>query len=47
MLAISESTRQDAINHLNISPEKIVNISGSASSKFRKKSFTIGQKKGH
>ena len=36
LLSISESTRQDAINILGIQPEKIVNISGAASSNFKK-----------
>jgi hypothetical protein len=36
LLAISESSRQDAINLLGINPDKVVNISGAASSHFRK-----------
>ena len=36
LLAISEATRQDAINILGISPSKVVNISGAASSHFKK-----------
>ncbi|MEA5462703.1 glycosyltransferase family 4 protein [Leptothoe sp. PORK10 BA2] len=35
IFAISEATRQDAIKYLNISPDKIVNISGGVSSFFR------------
>lgn len=34
LFAISESSRQDCIKHLNISPEKIINISGGVSSFF-------------
>lgn len=40
LLAISEATRQDAIDHLGIAPEKIVNISGAASSNFKQIPFT-------
>lgn len=35
VFAISEATRQDAIKHLNISPDHIVNISGGVSDFFR------------
>lgn len=35
LLAISEAARQDAIEHLAILPEKIVNISGAAEAHFR------------
>jgi glycosyltransferase involved in cell wall biosynthesis len=35
LLAISESTRRDAIGILGIAPERVVNISGAASPKFR------------
>jgi len=35
LLAISESTRQDAIQLLKISPKKVVNISGAVSQDFR------------
>lgn len=34
LLAISESTRQDAINHLGISPDKVINISSACDSLF-------------
>lgn len=34
LFAISESSRQDCIEHLNISPEKILNIAGGVSSFF-------------
>jgi len=36
LLAISESTRQDAINYLNIDPQCVVNISGAVEKKFKK-----------
>jgi glycosyltransferase involved in cell wall biosynthesis len=36
LLAISESSRQDAIKILDIKPEKIVNISGAVGSRFRR-----------
>jgi glycosyltransferase involved in cell wall biosynthesis len=36
LLAISESTRQDAIHLLNISPDRVINISGAISQQFRK-----------
>lgn len=35
LLAISESTRQDAINYLDIAPDKIVTVSGAADPRFR------------
>ncbi|CUH95085.1 hypothetical protein P22_1154 [Propionispora sp. 2/2-37] len=35
LLAISESTRKDAIHHLGIAPDKIVNISGAATPNFK------------
>lgn len=35
LLAISEATRQDAINILGIAPERVVNIAGAASEIFR------------
>jgi glycosyltransferase involved in cell wall biosynthesis len=35
LLAISEATRLDAIDILGVSPERVVNISGAASPKFR------------
>jgi len=34
IFAISESTRQDVINYLNISPDKVLNVSGGVSSFF-------------
>lgn len=37
LLAISESTRQDAIKYLNINPNKVINISGAVSNKFKRK----------
>ena len=40
-LAISESTRQDAINHLQLPPEKVFNISTAADEKFRKTSTPL------
>lgn len=40
LLAISEATRQDAINILGIPPERVVNISGAASPMFRPMSAT-------
>ncbi len=43
LLAISESTRQDAIEILNLDPNKIVNISGAASSVFQKKTYSKDQ----
>jgi len=36
LLAISESTRQDAIQILKFSPDRVVNLSGATSTKFRK-----------
>ncbi|MBI3610811.1 MAG: glycosyltransferase [Nitrospirae bacterium] len=36
LLAISEASRQDAINLLGIAPEKIINISGAVDENFRK-----------
>ncbi|MCJ7584097.1 MAG: glycosyltransferase family 4 protein, partial [Anaerolineales bacterium] len=36
ILAISESTRQDAMSILGLDPDRVVNISGAASSHFRK-----------
>ena len=36
LLAISESTRQDAIQILNFSPDRVVNLSGATSAKFRR-----------
>lgn len=36
LLAISEATRQDAIQKLHIAPERVINISGAASPHFRK-----------
>lgn len=44
ILAISESTRQDAIHMLGIHPDKIVNISGAASPIFRKLSVSAVEK---
>ena len=44
LLAISESTRQDAINILGLSPDKVVNISGAASSHFKKLELTEQKK---
>ncbi|MBW4541511.1 MAG: glycosyltransferase [Myxacorys chilensis ATA2-1-KO14] len=35
IFAISESTRQDAIKHLNIAPERILNVSGGVSPFFK------------
>jgi glycosyltransferase involved in cell wall biosynthesis len=43
LLAISESTRQDAIKILNFSPEKVINISGAANSIFKKKEYAPEQ----
>jgi len=40
LLAISESTRKDAIEILNISPDKVVNISAAASPIFKKIDYT-------
>src|SRR3990172_3736783 len=40
-LAISESSRQDAINHLKLPPEKVFNISTAADEKFRKTSTPL------
>lgn len=34
IFAISEATRQDAINYLNVAPDKIINVSGGVSSFF-------------
>ena len=45
LLAISESTRQDAINILGLNPNKVVNISGAASSQFKKIELSKRQKK--
>ena len=45
LLAISESTRQDAINLLGIQPDKVVNISGAASSQFRKLQLSEDEKR--
>ena len=36
LLAISESTRQDAVQILNFSPDRVVNLSGATSAKFRR-----------
>ena len=44
LLAISESTQQDAINILGIDPDRVVNISGAASSHFRKLELTDDEK---
>jgi glycosyltransferase involved in cell wall biosynthesis len=44
LLAISEATRQDAINILGIKPERVVNISGAASWHFRKLTLTEDNK---
>ena len=44
LLAISEATRQDAINILGIEPDQIVNISGATSSQFRKLILTDSEK---
>jgi len=44
LLAISEATRQDAINNLGIEPDRVVNISGAASSQFRKLVLTDDEK---
>ena len=44
LLAISEATRQDAINLLGIEPDRVVNISGAASSHFGRLEFTIADK---
>jgi len=46
LLAISESTRQDAISILGIKPEKVVNILGASSSHFRKLELSDGEKQG-
>lgn len=43
LLAISESTRQDAIRILNIAPDKVVNISAAANSIFKKKEYAPEQ----
>jgi glycosyltransferase involved in cell wall biosynthesis len=43
LLAISESTRQDAIEILGIAPERVVNISGASSGGFRKLDMTPQQ----
>ena len=43
ILAISESTRQDAIKYLGISPDKVVNISAAASSIFQKQQFNYDE----
>lgn len=45
LLAISEATRQDAIEILNIEPQKVVNISSGIYSKFRKINIQELQKK--
>ena len=45
LLAISESTRQDAINILGIPPDRVVNISGAASAQFRKLELSAGEKR--
>jgi FkbM family methyltransferase len=44
LLAISEATRQDAINLLGIEPDRVVNISGAASSHFRKLELSIADR---
>lgn len=44
LLAISEASRQDVIDRLGVSPDKVVNISGAASSNFRKISLTAAEK---
>ena len=44
ILAISESTRRDAIRILDLDPDRIVNISGAASSDFRKLDLSFGEK---
>lgn len=43
LLAISETTRQDAIHHLNISPERIVNISAACDAQFKPITFDINE----
>jgi len=45
ILAISESTRQDAIKHLGINEEKVVNILAGVDPMFRKISFSKQEKK--
>jgi glycosyltransferase involved in cell wall biosynthesis len=44
LLAISEATRQDAIKILGIEPDRVVNISGAASSQFRKLTLADSEK---
>ncbi len=44
LLAISESTRQDAIEILNFDPNRVVNLSGAADSFFLKKEYPQDQK---
>lgn len=45
LLAISDATRRDAIEMLGIKPERVVNISGAASSLFRKLELAEDEKK--
>lgn len=45
LLAISEATRQDAIHLLNLSPEKVVNISSAVSARYRKITISETEKK--
>ena len=44
LLAISNATREDVITHLKIKEDKVVNISGSADSSFRKLEITDVEK---
>lgn len=45
LLAISEATRQDAIRILNLSPDRVVNISSGVGNQFRK--IEIAEKEAH
>ena len=45
ILAISESTRQDAISILGLPPDRVVNISGASSSYFRKLELSDTEKR--
>jgi FkbM family methyltransferase len=45
LLAISEATRQDAIKILGLNPNKVINISGAASSHFKKLELSEQQKR--
>jgi len=44
LLAISEATRQDAINIAGLDPDRVVNISGAPSSHFRKLDFSLAER---